>query len=303
MKKSLIVLLLSLVLITGLGGVFSVNESPSGHVYNPSYTQAESYTIVPIENSITIYPDDHDSTISATTIYSTDGAVPFTIESLLFAYGFEIRVDDKRISNIVGSDWDVCFTHNLGYGQHRITIDWYDRYGHHYSNSFDFLVTPYNHYYQNSWSKLYPYSNGSSSFGAVRPALIVEGFSIPGLISGNAWSVASKWNSSMSTSKRYILTFSDPFDHVQDNAMVVLGALRFIHNSQTTPLVEGTSIYGYSMGGILARYALAYAEQWNIQHFCTQYVSIDSPHRGATINLNLQNTMQSLENALDDSGN
>jgi len=303
MKKSLFLVLWSLILVSGLCGVFSINESPSGHVYNPSFDQCESYTIIPItESSITIYPDNHDSTINATTIYSTDGAVPFTIESLLFALRFEIRIDGVKISNMVGSGWDVCFTRNLGYGHHGITIDWYELDGAHYSNSFSFLVIPYNHYFQNSWSKLYPYSNGSSQFGAVRPALIVEGFSIPGLISGNAWSVASKWNSSMSTSKRYILTFSDPFDHVQDNAMVVLGALRFIHNSQTTPLVEGTSIYGYSMGGILARYALAYAEQWNIQHFCTQYVSIDSPHRGATINLNLQNTMQSLENALDDYG-
>ena len=301
MKKSLFLVLWSLILVSGLCGDFSINESPSGHVYNPSYTQAESYTIIPItESSITIYPDNHDSTINATTIYSTDGAVPFTIESLLLASRFEIQVDGVKISNMVGSGWDICFTHNLSYGDHSITIGWEELDGASYSNSFDFLVIPYNYYFQNSWSKLYPCSNGSLSFGAVRPALFVEGFSIPDLISGNAWTIARKWDSSMSSSKRYILTFSDPFDHVQDNAMVVLGALRFIHNSQTTPLVEGTSVYGYSMGGILARYALAYAEQWDIQHFCTQYVSIDSPHRGATINLNLQNTMQSLENALDD---
>ena len=66
MKKSLFLVLWSLILVSGLCGVFSINESPSGHVYNPSFDQCESYTIIPItESSITIYPDNHDSTINA----------------------------------------------------------------------------------------------------------------------------------------------------------------------------------------------------------------------------------------------
>ncbi len=51
MKKSLIDLLLSLVLITWLCGEFSVNVSPSGHVYNPKYYQCEEKPIGEFQNN------------------------------------------------------------------------------------------------------------------------------------------------------------------------------------------------------------------------------------------------------------
>jgi hypothetical protein len=83
--------------------------------------------------------------------------------------------------------------------------------------------------------------------------------------------------------------------------MIVLGALRFIHNVQpTTQLLEGTSVFGYSMGGILARYALAFAEHWNISHYCTQYISLDAPHKGTALNNNFQDMLCDLEDWMDD---
>ncbi|KAF5044638.1 FlgD Ig-like domain protein [anaerobic digester metagenome] len=142
----------------------------------------------------------------------------------------------------------------------------------------------------------------SSSHGAARPVLFVEGFSAPGLVEGGGGSVRNiidKWGSKLSGCKVYMLALNDPNQDLRNNAMIVLGALRYIHNVQTTQLVEGTSVFGYSMGGVLARYALAYAEHWNIAHYCTQFVSLDAPHRGASISRELQEMIWDIKYALD----
>ena len=199
---------------------------------------------------------------------------------------------------------DVSFSRSLVSGTHTIagTYRVAENSNHQLAFRYEFEVTSDDHYCQNNYAKLYPCTNGVSEFGAIRPVLFVEGFNVPGIMSGGAnytQSLVTKWKSSMSDSKIYMLSLNDPTDDVRNNAMVVLGALRYIHNNRLgSQLTEGTCIYGYSMGGILARYALAYAEQWNIPHYCTQYISLDSPQRGASINLNMQNMLNSLKNKL-----
>ena len=51
-----------------------------------------------------------------------------------------------------------------------------------------------------------------------------------------------------------------------------------------TPLVVG----GFSMGGIVTRYALAKLESQRIDHQTSHYISYDAPHRGAWIPISLQ---------------
>ena len=45
---------------------------------------------------------------------------------------------------------------------------------------------------------------------------------------------------------------------------------------------------GYSMGGLVARYALAYMEDRNINHDTRLYISVDTPHQGANVPVGLQ---------------
>ncbi|HPV15447.1 MAG TPA: hypothetical protein PL126_07355, partial [Candidatus Cloacimonadota bacterium] len=97
----------------------------------------------------------------------------------------------------------------------------------------------------------------------------------------------------------YLLDFKDATIDLRENAMVVLGAIRFIKTLYPTDVfMEGMSVLGFSMGGEIARYALAYAEHNNIPHYCSQLISYDSPHRGAVINTVLQKRVQKLYNDL-----
>ncbi|MGI6198744.1 MAG: T9SS type A sorting domain-containing protein [Candidatus Cloacimonadaceae bacterium] len=99
----------------------------------------------------------------------------------------------------------------------------------------------------------------------------------------------------------YFLNFKDTSIDARENAMVVLGTIKYIYNLyQTETLMEGISVLGFSMGGIVSRYALAYAEHNNIAHHCTQLITYDSPHRGAVINTNLQLTICQLHDEVED---
>lgn len=51
----------------------------------------------------------------------------------------------------------------------------------------------------------------------------------------------------------------------------------------------GLVVGGFSMGGIITRYALAKLEAQQIQHETNLYISFDSPHRGAWVPIGLQN--------------
>lgn len=307
MKKCLFVLFLSLALISGLSAVFSVYESPNGHVYNPNYTQCESFNVIPATASSVIvsYSITSDPTINASVIQNT-GTITFTVQGIAIYGYFAVSIDGAIISDYTLNGCDISFNRSLVSGKHtiagtyRLTDNTYNE----LAFKFEFEVTSTTCYYQNSYAKIYPCTNSISNtdYGSVRPALFVEGFSVPGIMNGGdkyTQALIKKWQWNLTNSRIYMLSLNNPSDDVRNNAMVVLGALRFIHNIQASPLVEGTSVFGYSLGGILARYALAFAEQWNIQHYCTQYISLDSPHRGGTINLNMQNTMKRLQEILD----
>ncbi|WP_067833463.1 esterase/lipase family protein [Actinomadura kijaniata] len=73
---------------------------------------------------------------------------------------------------------------------------------------------------------------------------------------------------------------------IQDNAQVAIDCVaRATHNKiGDTPLAVG----GFSMGGLVTRYALLKMEKQRRQHQTAVYFSWDSPHRGAWIPISLQ---------------
>ncbi|HPF10545.1 MAG TPA: T9SS type A sorting domain-containing protein [Flavobacteriaceae bacterium] len=75
-------------------------------------------------------------------------------------------------------------------------------------------------------------------------------------------------------------------DYIQRNAMVLAALIDEI-NSQKVGDAE-LVILGPSMGGLIARYALAYMEANSLPHETRLYISFDSPHRGANIPISLQ---------------
>ncbi len=83
-----------------------------------------------------------------------------------------------------------------------------------------------------------------------------------------------------------VLDFTESTDYIQRNAFV---AVDLIHKVQAA-IYQDTDfpLVGASMGGLVARYALAWMEQNNDPHRVRNFVSFDVPHAGANIPLGIQ---------------
>jgi dienelactone hydrolase len=78
-------------------------------------------------------------------------------------------------------------------------------------------------------------------------------------------------NSAFRDIELYFLNFRDATKDMRENAMVVLGAINYLGSLyQSETYKEGISVLGFSMGGVISRYALAYAEESQITHRCSQ---------------------------------
>ena len=75
-------------------------------------------------------------------------------------------------------------------------------------------------------------------------------------------------------------------DYIQRNAMVLVELINEINSQKVGD--EELVVLGPSMGGLIARYALSYMEQNNLEHETRLYISFDSPHKGANIPIGLQ---------------
>ncbi len=93
------------------------------------------------------------------------------------------------------------------------------------------------------------------------------------------------------------LDFSDGASLIQHNAMVLAELLEWINKPENrTADAEETMVIGTSMGGQVARFALAWMEQQQLCHNSKLYVSFDSPHRGANVPLGIQHMFNRLQN-------
>ncbi len=174
-----------------------------------------------------------------------------------------------------------------------------------------FSVVPMNSVYQNaSGDMLYILQQGNATSSIKRPLLIVDGDDpINSKSRYYYWkdhlhkiSELSTLNLDLSQFDIYLLTFNDCRTDARTNAMATLQATQFVHSLYGNTEVEGTILAGFSMGGILSRYALAFAEQNNIPHYCHQYVAIDSPQRGAMVSWNFIDSINELNDDVNSFG-
>ena len=70
-------------------------------------------------------------------------------------------------------------------------------------------------------------------------------------------------------------------DYIQRNAMVLIALITHLNDQKTGN--EELVIVAPSMGGLVARYALAFMEQNDMDHETRLYISFDSPHLGANV--------------------
>ena len=85
--------------------------------------------------------------------------------------------------------------------------------------------------------------------------------------------------------------------------MVLAELLEWINQpANRTADAEETMVIGTSMGGQVARFALAWMEQQGLCHNSKLYVSFDSPHRGANVPLGIQYLLNRLQSVWIGSG-
>ncbi|GAA3310792.1 hypothetical protein GCM10020295_78800 [Streptomyces cinereospinus] len=133
---------------------------------------------------------------------------------------------------------------------------------------------------------------GENNRGLVRPVIMADGFNLgrsrldvlyQGLESGYPF---------VSELRRrdrdvILLGFEERSASILDNAQAAKAAVQRAVAERlggAPPLVVG----GFSMGGIVTRYALAELETEGIDHQTALYFSYDSPHRGASIPVGVQ---------------
>mgnify|MGYP003624328272 FL=1 len=93
------------------------------------------------------------------------------------------------------------------------------------------------------------------------------------------------------------LNFTNSTTYIQRNALLLEEVIKWVNaekaaNSST----EKNAVMGFSMGGLVARYALADMEDKNINHQTGLYVSMDTPHQGANVPVGLQAAFRHLSN-------
>lgn len=83
-----------------------------------------------------------------------------------------------------------------------------------------------------------------------------------------------------------VLNFNDGGDFIERNALVLQQLIQEINANK--PPTDELVVIGFSMGGLVARYALVNMENMDVDHETRMYISYDSPHNGAHIPVGIQ---------------
>ena len=124
-----------------------------------------------------------------------------------------------------------------------------------------------------------------------RPAIVLEGFDIDNTMNWDElYALLNQENLVEDLRARgydaVVLDFTESTEYIQRNAFV---AVDLLHKVQAA-IDPGTDfpLVGASMGGLVARYALAWMEQNGDPHRVRNFISFDVPHKGANIPLGIQ---------------
>lgn len=132
---------------------------------------------------------------------------------------------------------------------------------------------------------------GDRNRGLVRPVLMADGFNLGRSDLDALYRGLEAGFPLISSLKQrgrdvVLIGFDDRGASILDNAQTATAAIQRTVASRLgdTRLMVG----GFSMGGIVTRYALAKLEYQRMDHQTAAYFSYDSPHRGAAIPIGLQ---------------
>jgi hypothetical protein len=124
------------------------------------------------------------------------------------------------------------------------------------------------------------------------PVIVVEGFDIDNLMGWDElYDLLNQQNLledlRAAGYDAVVLNFSESTDYIQRNAYLLVTALEAMQAALADPQ-QDIALIGASMGGLVARYALAAMEQAGQPHRVRSFISFDSPQMGANIPLGMQ---------------
>jgi hypothetical protein len=123
------------------------------------------------------------------------------------------------------------------------------------------------------------------------PVVVIEGFDLDNSMNWDELYALLNREQLLETLRSHgfdavVLNFADATDYVQRNAFVIVELLEQVR--ATIPEGIDIALVGASMGGLAARYALAYMESQALPHEVRTFISFDSPQSGANIPLGIQ---------------
>ncbi|MEQ9288709.1 MAG: T9SS type A sorting domain-containing protein [Cyclobacteriaceae bacterium] len=135
-------------------------------------------------------------------------------------------------------------------------------------------------------------NNSCSSIDIKKPIIVVEGYDITD--SEDTQDIYENYIeqnglAGQLRSEGYdiiVLNLETPAVAMQLNSLILENFIDHINDAKSS--TEEIIIMGVSMGGVLARYALADMESKGLNHQTKLYISFDSPHQGAHIPLSVQ---------------
>jgi hypothetical protein len=95
-----------------------------------------------------------------------------------------------------------------------------------------------------------------------------------------------------------ICNFPNGADYIERNALGVIQLIEYIKARTTDKII----VIGPSMGGLIAKYALAKMEKENKEHNVGLYVSFDAPHQGANVPIGAQYFLHFFGQIIGDAG-
>jgi hypothetical protein len=139
-----------------------------------------------------------------------------------------------------------------------------------------------------------------------KPIIIVEGFDYSGNYNGgNIYSILNYSGLAYKLRQNgydlIILNFKSGGDYIQRNAFLLAKLIQLV-NANKVNKAEKLVVVGYSMGGLVARYALTYMEEHsnepNMDHQTRLYISYDSPQQGANIAISMQGLLTGIRSKM-----
>lgn len=305
-KKQFLSIVILLILMAGLGSRFRTPDAPHTALSSPNPSTVSTEKISSVGLSASGW-HEVNAAFPATAGYAGVGfyfdapvyvrpgqKIGFEMTGLVYA-SIDVKFDGGSWQQVSGAGADdfVVFDHPWNSsGTHSIEMTVVDEGGDPITHSYTVHVVPAaDRGFYDGGNRMIAWDDGDGTLD--NPFLVVEGFDPTNENNANKYYQKGSilFNEARNLGQDMIvLNFADGGADLAANAQVLADAINYIENikSGSNPI----KLAGVSMGGVIARYTLAEAEEngssLNVSHFA----SIDAPQQGAVLDKDLQDYLR-----------